>query len=571
MRNKLAQQIKHSLSLKLSLSILAFTVIIFMITIGIIFFRSRHFVRQTAIEQNTQILNNTAQNIMGLMGQVEVATNNSAWLVIRKLQPDSITSFSRQILELNPDVYGCSISFEPNFFADQGKYFSIYSVNEDGHIETEQEGSEDYDYFNMAWYQEPIRQGQACWVDPFRDYTPGTSYDMMIACYCKPLIDNSGHTIGVISADLSLRRLSQILSQEHFYPNAYFMITGENGNIFATSNENALPDDLYRNDCLVVSQMLPNTNWKLSYICPDKDIFKGYNQLVYIVVSLIIFGLVLMLAFSYFVVNRFVSPIKVLANQAQKMTEGQFGKYLEHTKRIDEIGQLQNRFVSMQESIANYVSDLKRVKNETEQQNQELITAKSMAEEADRKKAAFIQDLSHQIRTPLNIIGMRTLALEGIDQVECHDDVSCHEMCKLAADTITLRNPETVTLQVATTVPDSLHIITDKECLLKVLSELLHNANKFTQEGSITISCTQTDQQSVSFIVSDTGPGIAPDQHENVFTQFTKLNDFNEGLGMGLTLCRKLAGLLGGRITLDETYTKGACFVLTLPVSPAKT
>ena len=160
MRNKLAQQIKHSLSLKLSLSILAFTVIIFMITIGIIFFRSRHFVRQTAIEQNTQILNNTAQNIMGLMGQVEVATNNSAWLVIRKPQPDSITSFSRRILELNPDVYGCSISFEPNFFSDQGKYFSIYSVNEDGHIETEQEGSEDYDYFNMAWYQEPIRQGQ---------------------------------------------------------------------------------------------------------------------------------------------------------------------------------------------------------------------------------------------------------------------------------------------------------------------------------------------------------------------------------------------------------------------------
>ena len=165
----------------------------------------------------------------------------------------------------------------------------------------------------------------------------------------------------------------------------------------------------------------------------------------------------------------------------------------------------------------------------------------------------------------------RTLALEGIDQVECHDDVICHEMCKLAADTITLRNPDTVTLQVETTVPDSLHIITDKECLLKVLSELLHNANKFTQEGSITISCTQTDQQSVSFIVSDTGPGIAPDQHENVFTQFTKLNDFNEGLGMGLTLCRQLAGLLGGQITLDAAYTKGARFVLTLPVSPERT
>ena len=136
--DKIAPQAKHALSLRLSLSILAFTVIIFMITIGIIFVRTRHFVRQAATEQATQTLNNTAQGIMGLMGQVEVATDNSSWLVVRKLQPDSIMKFSRRILELNPDVYGCSISFEPNYFADQGKYFSVYSTNEDGHIETGQ-------------------------------------------------------------------------------------------------------------------------------------------------------------------------------------------------------------------------------------------------------------------------------------------------------------------------------------------------------------------------------------------------------------------------------------------------
>lgn len=608
--SKPTKQIKQSLPLRLSLSILAFTVIIFMITIGIIFVRTRHFVRQTATEQATQILNNTAQRITGLMGQVEVATDNSGWLVLRKLQPDSIMSFSHRILELNPDVDGCSISFEPNFFPDQGKYFSVYSSNENGHIETEQEGSREYDYFMMTWYQEPIRQGKACWVDPFHDYTPGTSYDMMIASYCKPLIDTNGRTIGVISTDLSQRKLSQILLQEHFFPNAYFIITGESGHLIATSNDQALPDDLNRSDCVVVSLTLPNTNWQLAYICPDKDIFKGYNLLVSIVVSLIFIGLLLMLAFSYFVVNRFVSPIKALANQAQMMAEGQFDGHLKHTKRIDETGRLQNSFVSMQESITNYISDLERVKTETEQRNQELIIAKSKAEEADHKKAAFIQDLSHQIRTPLNIIGgftqvlrdehetmdetevsaithdimqnshtisniidnwMRTLALEGIDQVERNDDISCNEVCKTAAETITLRHPDTVTLKVEHHVPDSLHIITDKGCLLKVLSELLHNANKYTQEGSITISCIQPDSQSVCFMVSDTGPGIAEEQHEHVFSQFTKLDDFSEGLGMGLTLCRKLAGLLGGHITLDAAYTKGARFVLTLPVSPEKT
>lgn len=608
--DKIAPQAKHALSLRLSLSILAFTVIIFVITIGIIFVRTRHFVRQATTEQATQTLNNTAQGIMGLMGQVEVATDNSSWLVVRKLQPDSIMKFSRRILELNPDVYGCSISFEPNYFADQGKYFSVYSTNEDGHIETEQEGSNDYDYFEMIWYQEPIRQGKACWVDPFHDYTPGTSYDMMIASYGKPLFDAQGRIIGVISSDLSQRKLSQILLQERLYPNAYFIMTSESGHIIATSNEKARPEDLNRNDCLVVSLILPNTNWTLSYICPDKDIFKGYNQLVYIVVSLIFFGLLLMLAFSYFVVNRSVSPIKELANQAQEMAEGMFDGHLGHTKRTDEIGQLQNSFVSMQESITNYVNDLEHVKHETEQRNQELVVAKSKAEEADRKKAAFIQDLSHQIRTPLNIIGgftqvlrdehatmnqtemanithdimqnshtitniidnwMKTLALEGIDKVERHDEINCHEICKKAAASITLRNPDAVTLKVECHVPDSLHIITDQGCLLKVLSELLHNANKYTQEGSITLSCIHPDNQSVIFMVSDTGPGIAEELHEHVFTQFTKLDDFSEGLGMGLTLCKQLAGLLGGHITLDAAYTKGARFVLTLPVSSEET
>ena len=608
--DKIAPQAKHALSLRLSLSILAFTVIIFMITIGIIFVRTRHFVRQAATEQATQTLNNTAQGIMGLMGQVEVATDNSSWLVVRKLQPDSIMKFSRRILELNPDVYGCSISFEPNYFADQGKYFSVYSTNEDGHIETEQEGSDDYDYFEMIWYQEPIRQGKACWVDPFHDYTPGTSYDMMIASYGKPLFDTQGRIIGVISSDLSQRELSQILSQERLYPNAYFIMTSESGHIIATSNEKARPEDLNRSGCLVVSLILPNTNWTLSYICPNKDIFKGYNQLVYIVVSLIFFGLLLMLAFSYFVVNRSVSPIKELANQAQEMAEGMFDGHLGHTKRTDEIGQLQNSFVSMQESITNYVNDLEHVKHETKQRNQELVIAKSKAEESDRKKAAFIQDLSHQIRTPLNIIGgftqvlrdehetmnqtemtnithdimqnshtitniidnwMKTLAMEGIDKVERHDEINCHEICKKAAASITLRNPDAVTLKVECHVPDNLHIITDQECLLKVLSELLHNANKYTQEGSITLSCIHPDNQSVIFMVSDTGPGIAEELHEQVFTQFTKLDDFSEGLGMGLTLCKQLAGLLGGHITLDAAYTKGARFVLTLPVSPEET
>ena len=147
---KLIKNIQKSLSLRLSIWILGFAVAIFLISIGILFYRSRKAVRLAAIEQTTQLLNNTAQHMVGTLKEVEVATNNTDWLVMQNLQPDTLLALSRQILELNPILNGCSISFEPNFFKDQGKYFSAYSSNEDGHIETEQEGNYEYVYFDMS-------------------------------------------------------------------------------------------------------------------------------------------------------------------------------------------------------------------------------------------------------------------------------------------------------------------------------------------------------------------------------------------------------------------------------------
>ena len=604
--NAIVQRIRQSLSLRLSLWILGIVVVIFIITIGFLFHRTKESVRQGAIDQASQVLNNNLQHLVGILNEIEVATNNSDWLVMQNLQPDSLLALSRQILELNPNLFGCSIAFVPNFFEDQGKYFSAYSSNNNGHLETEQEGNDDYNYFEMDWYKEPMKLQKPCWVDPFRDYSPdGIVTRDMIASYCKPLITADGRCIGVISSDISHRRLTQAFASEWIYQHSYYMLIGKSKQLIASSSEHPSVSDLDRSDCLVLQEEIPGTGWTLAFICPESDIFKEYNQMFYIIVSIILFGLLMILSLCYFVVHRTVAPIRLLASQARDIEKGCYDKRITRSSRKDEIGLLQNSFATMQQSIANYIANLQEMKAETEQRNEELIVAKNLAEEADNKKKAFIQDISHQIRTPLNIIGgfaqvlrdgynmlgedekaaitkdilqnsysisnivnnwIMTLVLENTISIAGSDIVNCNDLCREAAASLNLKHPDTVKLEISTNLPDNLQIETNKTYVKKILEELLYNANKFTTNGSIAISNKQLDSKHICFQISDTGPGIPFDDRDRIFNQFTKLNNFNEGLGMGLYLCRRLAILLGGTLDLDITYTNGASFVLILPM-----
>ena len=604
--NAIVQRIRQSLSLRLSLWILGIVVVIFIITIGFLFHRTKESVRQGAIDQASQVLNNNLQHLVGILNEIEVATNNSDWLVMQNLQPDSLLALSRQILELNPNLFGCSIALVPYFFEDQGKYFSAYSSNNNGHLETEQEGNDDYNYFEMDWYKEPMKLKKTCWVDPFRDYSPdGIVTRDMIASYCKPLITADGRCIGVISSDISHRRLTQAFASEWIYQHSYYMLIGKSKQLIASSSEHPSVSDLDRSDCLVLQEEIPGTGWTLAFICPESDIFKEYNQMFYIIVSIILFGLLMILSLCYFVVHRTVAPIRLLASQARDIEKGCYDKRITRSSRKDEIGLLQNSFATMQQSIANYIANLQEMKAETEQRNEELIVAKNLAEESDNKKKAFIQDISHQIRTPLNIIGgfaqvlrdgynmlgedekaaitkdilqnsysisnivnnwIMTLVLENTISIAGSDIVNCNDLCREAAASLNLKHPDTVKLEISTNLPDNLQIETNKTYVKKILEELLYNANKFTTNGSIAISNKQLDSKHICFQISDTGPGIPFDDRDRIFNQFTKLNNFNEGLGMGLYLCRRLAILLGGTLELDITYTNGASFVLILPM-----
>lgn len=388
------QYIRQSLSAKLSIWIVLFALLIFSVSLGLMFVRSLRTVRQEALNRATQVLNNTVLRVNNILQKVETATDNTYWLVMRHLdEPDSMFIYSQHILISNPFLNGCSISFEPYYFKEKGQFFSAYSYNNDGEIESQQEGNELYNYFYMDWYMSPKLLDRPCWTEPFVDYDPSDpgSKDV-IASYCKPMKDTNGQYVGTISVDLPLSWLSETIEGVKPYPNSYSIMIGEGGNfyvhpgsaelfyetIFTKTLENpdsaltALghamlrgeegmrPLNIEGEDCYVFYKPLGTTGWSVALICTESDIFEGYHQLERTAIGFVALGLLLMLIVFIRIVSREIQPLRRLANQTGTIAKGHFDQTLPDFKRVDEIGQLSHSFGEMQQSLVSYIDELKQ-------------------------------------------------------------------------------------------------------------------------------------------------------------------------------------------------------------------
>ena len=629
--------INRRLSLRLGLDIIVVVAGIFVVTVSYLFSISKDYLRQSAVNRATQILDNTGHRITDIMGEVETVADNMAWYVDGCMDPDSLIRDTREILLNHPHFHSCSISMEPFYFKQYGRYFSIYSVRDADTINTAQYGSDDFQYFNQEWYSKPQGLLQGCWIDPYLNTNPKATYKTdVITTYSRPLLDSNGYFIGVIAIDLNLKWLSQEITAVEPYPNSSNIIIGSKGqylvhpdtlklireSIFSDPDPKAkgVVDSLGRkmlagesgvqqmvvdgNDALLFYCPVGKANWSMAIVCPESDVFSGYNRLLYMVWAIVGLGLLVILLFCYQAISTAIAPLQLLAHQAHDIAEGHYSNRLPKTSREDTVGQLQNSFADMQASLSAYVDDIRQINAEMEQRNRELVAANEKALEADRKKTAFLQDMMHQIRTPLNIIcGFAQVLNDSFHELPpdearnitqmMHDNVrkiahitrllvsfasqtgliamkketfSCNEACREVVDNCRLTNPSTVKLRFETMLSDDYTLHTDKQRVQLILEELLDNANKFTQQGTITVSCGQKDQQTVTIRVSDTGIGIAKTDRKNIFTQFVKIDLFTEGVGLGLPLSKRAAQRIGGDLVLDEAYDQGAAFVLTIPI-----
>ncbi|HEC62766.1 MAG TPA: response regulator, partial [bacterium] len=277
-------------------------------------------------------------------------------------------------------------------------------------------------------------------------------------------------------------------------------------------------------------------------------------------------------------------------------------------KLAGELQQKNEQLEAQAEELQSQAEELQQTSDELQEQNIELETQQHQVEDANRLKSEFLSNMSHELRTPLNSV----MALSRVLLMQSKDKLSEEEagyleiierngkrllslindildLSKIEAGKMDL-NPRRFSLAGTIEViiesldpisddkgiemiqdlpPDLPEIETDEERVHQILQNLIGNAIKFTDKGSVSVSA-QYDETNFSIRVQDTGIGISEEDLTNIFEEFRQVDGSTarqyEGTGLGLAIAKKATTILGGTLSVTSTLGKGSSFILTLPI-----
>lgn len=547
--------LRRQLAAKLSIGITLLTTPIFVVALGILFLYSHHLLYQDTATHANNILQTTSQHLRSELGLVENAVNSNAWLMEENFRPDSLQSICHRLLRLNRTPVTCQVVTDSVEMSNIKLGFSVDT----------------------------------------------TANGDTLFYYSRALRPDGDAVKGIVTAGLPIKRLKTIIKQaEQPFPVCEFLLL-ENDQTFDTEDAHVFYDEL------------PDTDWTLALICPDSEFEKSYRQLAHIAYFLFIGGLLLILIICYLLTRHTIKPLHKLLAHTKNIVSGQYAEVIPRSNRKDAIGRLQNSVVVMQQSLLEHVDSIRKTGEETKKHNEELARAQMLAEEGVQKKAIFIQNVSHQMRTPLNIIMgfadvlgeslaaqqdsasqslLQDAELADITETMTHNAIHLRRMVQMLYDSseygisqelfsgkseyVTINNiaqecieytrerfPKT-TINFESNIPPRAVVKTNHLYLMRTLRELLFNAAKYSDGQHIMLRISETIS-TIRFTVEDVGPGIPSDTLGMIFKPFGKVDDLSEGLGLGLPLAKRHALSLGGDLLYDADYHDGCRFILEVP------
>ena len=547
--------LRRQLAAKLSIGITLLTTPIFVVALGILFLYSHHLLYQDTATHANNILQTTSQHLRSELGLVENAVNSNAWLMEENFRPDSLQSICHRLLRLNRTPVTCQVVTDSVEMSNIKLGFSVDT----------------------------------------------TANGDTLFYYSRALRPDGDAVKGIVTAGLPIKRLKTIITQaEQPFPVCEFLLL-ENDQTFDTEDAHVFYDEL------------PDTDWTLALICPDSEFEKSYRQLAHIAYFLFIGGLLLILIICYLLTRHTIKPLHKLLAYTKNIVSGQYAEVIPRSNHKDAIGRLQNSVVVMQQSLLEHVDSIRKTGEETKKHNEELARAQMLAEEGVQKKAIFIQNVSHQMRTPLNIVMgfadvlgeslaaqqdsasqslLQDAELADTTETMTYNAIHLRRMVQMLYDSseygtsqelfsgkseyVTINNiaqecieytrerfPKT-TINCESNIPPRAVVKTNHLYLMRTLRELLFNAAKYSDGQHIMLRISETIS-TIRFTVEDVGPGIPSDTLGMIFKPFGKVDDLSEGLGLGLPLAKRHALSLGGDLLYDVDYHDGCRFILEVP------
>ena len=402
-------KLKGSISGRLTARVLIVSAIIFTLTFTAFLRMAANKVREEATHKAHSELSNAIHQIDAVLESVEIAIENTAWIVPHRLDsPDFMYDITERLLNNNEFIYGSSIAFEPGYFGSESHFFAPYSYrSEDGEIKSKQLGSETYDYHYMDWYQIPKLLDKPCWSEPYYDDGGG---EMIMTTYSKPLYDSDGKMYAIITADLSLEWLTDLVGQIKAFDSSYNLMVSRNASFIVHPNRELilnetifsstygddekslkkLQDDLV--NCragevlrknngaryFVFYSPVETTRWSVAIVCPVSELYKGVKKMRDTLIVLGILSLLLMIAMSRNGIRKVVAPIEEFSDVAKKIADGDFAVELPQIQSRDELKKLHDSFEHLQHSLVQYIEELKSTTANKERIESELRIARSI-------------------------------------------------------------------------------------------------------------------------------------------------------------------------------------------------
>ena len=399
----------RSLSGRLMVRVLIVSAIIFTLTFAVFLRMAANKMREEATNHAHRELSNTIHQIDAILHSVEIAVENTAWIVPHRLgSPEFMYNITERLLQNNEFIYGCAVAFEPDYFISEGHYFSPYSYRDDGgDIKSMQLGSDTYDYHYMDWYQIPKLLNKPYWSEPYYDDGGG---EKMMTTYSKPLYDSEGKLYAVITADLSLERLTELVGKIKAFENSYNLMVSRNASFIVHPNHDLIlnetifsstygdndeslkkmQDDMMNGRAgevlrtmeggkfFVFYSPVETTQWIVAIVCSEGELYTDVRTLRTMLIVLGVIALLLMIVLNYNGIRKVVAPIEKFSNVAKNIARGDFTAKLPKIRSRDELRELHDSFVYLQRSLVKYIEELKSTTANKERIESELRIAHSI-------------------------------------------------------------------------------------------------------------------------------------------------------------------------------------------------